>query len=85
MSNKKKSMSCLPLVGVFILVGMCSIVVLYNLTQQNDSVKPSAPEPNWQVKTIRKTPENIRLEKPVLPNHNLVKRLLQILKNRLKR
>lgn len=64
MSHKKKPMSCLPLVGVFILVGMCGIVVLYNLTQQDDYVKPSAPEPNWQVKTIHKTPENIRLEKP---------------------
>ena len=47
MSHKKKPMSCLPLVGVFILVGMCGIVVLYNLTQQDDYVKPSAPEPNW--------------------------------------
>ncbi len=67
MSNKKKSMSCLPLVGVFILVGMFGFAVLINFEQQNDDAKQSAPEPNWQVKTIRKTQENVRLERGYAP------------------
>ena len=64
MSNKKNPMSCLLLVGIFILVIMLGFAVLINFEQQNGDVKQSAPEPNWQ----RKTPENIRLERTHEPH-----------------
>ena len=59
MDKQKKPMACLPLVGIFILVGMCGIALLFSFTQQrDDATKQPVPEPNWQVKTIRKPIEN---------------------------